>query len=123
MACEGHGVCGACTFEPHPCNSTAPIQGGSQTREIDPKPCKQTRVERACLTSNLHRSLAYYRCEVCHFKYKFVRTDLASVLAHPASVAAVFVLLLLVLTTLLGYIPLVQSLLRCVGRWGVEVWR
>ena len=48
----------------------------------------------------------------CHFQYLFLRSDTASLLAHPISVAVAFTLLLLVSSLLLGFVPVIQTGLR-----------
>ena len=51
----------------------------------------------------------------CHFSYQFIRSDVASVLTHPAVIATVFSLVLLTATLLLGFIPVLQTVLRLVN--------
>jgi len=52
---------------------------------------------------------------VCHFEYKFARSDAASVLAHPITIALGFTLLTGLSCWLLGYVPLLQFMLIKLG--------
>lgn len=56
-------------------------------------------------------SLSYYRCEICHYKYEMRRLWWGALLRHPATAAAAFVVLALLASVVLGYVPLVQALL------------
>jgi len=74
-------------------------------------------VHRQCLKQWRETSRAsgaerhYYRCEVCHFEYKYARMDRAAILAHPWLINSVFALLVLSLCALLGFVPIVQACL------------
>ena len=54
------------------------------------------------------RSLAYYRCEVCHYEYRFRRVLGATVLGHPATAAFLSTLVIAALSGLLGFVPIIQ---------------
>ncbi|KXZ52909.1 hypothetical protein GPECTOR_8g288 [Gonium pectorale] len=56
-------------------------------------------------------SPAFYRCEICHFSYRFQRLWWAGLLGHPATAGALFTLLLLAATGFLGFVPVVEGLL------------
>eukprot|EP00798_Chlamydomonas_sp_ICE-L_P029691 gene29691-5108_t len=58
------------------------------------------------------RNQAAFRCEVCHYKYRFVRSQAAGVVGHPLFVTTVFLLLLLLSFYVCGFIPLVQLCLK-----------
>lgn len=56
-------------------------------------------------------SLSFYRCEICHYKYELRRLWWGAVLRHPATAACTFILLALLSSIVLGYVPLVQVVL------------
>eukprot|EP00200_Dunaliella_tertiolecta_P001885 CAMPEP_0202350074 /NCGR_PEP_ID=MMETSP1126-20121109/7292_1 /ASSEMBLY_ACC=CAM_ASM_000457 /TAXON_ID=3047 /ORGANISM="Dunaliella tertiolecta, Strain CCMP1320" /LENGTH=419 /DNA_ID=CAMNT_0048941973 /DNA_START=51 /DNA_END=1310 /DNA_ORIENTATION=+ len=75
-------------------------------------------VHRKCLQTwrdtqraSLH-SQAYFRCEICHYEYQYVRLDSAACIAHPVVVATAFLLMLFAICTLLGVVPIIQACLE-----------
>ncbi|GLI58803.1 hypothetical protein VaNZ11_000569 [Volvox africanus] len=91
--------------------------------EVDPilnpliSPCKcsgSTKyVHRQCLLkwrSMKSGTQAYYRCEICHYRYQFRRLWWAQVLGHPITSILIFSALLTSSAWLLGYVPLMELL-------------
>ena len=58
------------------------------------------------------RSQSLYRCEVCHFEYRFLCYRFACFLAHPLTVSFIFIVVLLSMSFVVGFIPVIQSLIR-----------
>eukprot|EP00198_Chlamydomonas_reinhardtii_P007741 XP_001697078.1 predicted protein [Chlamydomonas reinhardtii] len=54
---------------------------------------------------------AHYRCEICHFEYQFRRLWWAQLLGAKATAVVLFLLLLGASSWVLGYIPILSSLL------------
>ncbi|GIL98217.1 hypothetical protein Vretimale_3633, partial [Volvox reticuliferus] len=92
--------------------------------EFDPisnpliSPCKcsgSTKyVHRQCLLkwrSMKSGTQAYYRCEICHYRYQFRRLWWAQVLGHPITSILIFSALLTASAWLLGYVPIMELML------------
>jgi len=104
--CEGHGA------EAHDNPLISPCLCAGSSRYVHRKCLQQWRE-----TSKASgRSQAFYRCEVCHYEYRYVRLDGAAFLSHPAVVGATFAALLLAVAALLGFVPLVQA---CLGAYAI----
>ncbi|KAF5833133.1 hypothetical protein DUNSADRAFT_10652 [Dunaliella salina] len=93
--------------------------GSSNSSSGSGKTCSNSSPDRGeCLQTwrdtqraSLH-SQAYFRCEICHYEYQYVRLDSAACIAHPVVVATAFLFMLLVICAFLGIVPIIQACLE-----------